>query len=374
MPTFRTSPTAGLAASIRTLIGGAGGLNPLLAMQADHMAAQTAHSMSLAEKARQEAEGMRLAESRRADPSLREEYAAHAAGIDLPQASRLAGAIRGAIEQPGPADVADAALVGADAQPFQMAKPNLQPGQERVFRSALASTIGNLIATGKTNAEQMAHATDRTNETALVSDAANAPDVQTGNRIIAAVTGKLREPFKTNPQGTVLNEETGALDETGRLADEVRKKITAEAGLETARTATEGSKQGELRTRSTRNTSQAGLADARARNVGVTTVKPPSAAQLEKWVNETAAREWKVYDDKQRRGMNYQQHVEKIRERFMRTSPGGVAPKDEIADAHDAIRRGKDPAKVAKRFKERMGFDLPTPSAAASGANDDSED
>lgn len=364
MPTFRTSATPGLATSIRNLIAGAGSaISPIQAMQVDHLAAQTAHSLGLAEKARQEAENMRLVQSRQADPNLRTEYAAHAAGIDMPAASRLVGAIRGAIEQPGPADVADAAMVGADAQPFPMARPNLQPGQERVFRSALASTIGNLIATGKTNAEQLAHATDRTNATALVSDAANAPDVPTGNRIIAAVSGRLREPFKTNAQGTVLNEETGALDESGRLADEVRKKLTAEAGKETAQATTEGARQTELRARAGRNTAQAGLAGARAEAVrrgetgkGGQRVTPE---QVERWVSEVARKEWDTIPASSRRGMNYDQHLAKVRERFKPTAANAGGAAAEVTDAQEAIRKGADAKKVRERFRQRMGFDLP---------------
>jgi hypothetical protein len=138
------------------------------------------------------------------------------------------------MEQPGPSDVDDAAAVGAEAQPYPMARPNLQPGQERLFRSALASTIGNLIGTGKTNAEQLAHASDRTNETALTARAAEEPDVPTANRIVAAVAGKVREPYKVGPQGQLLNEETGVLDENTALAGAVKKLRDAQAAAATA--------------------------------------------------------------------------------------------------------------------------------------------
>lgn len=239
MPTFRTAPSGNLATSIRNMIASGGSkLGPVQEMAVDEAAARTAHNMTLAEKARAEVEAMQAAQAQRADPALRTEYAAHAAGIDMPDATRLSGAIRGQMEQPAPGDIDDAAAVGADAKPYPMARPNLQPGQERLFRSALASTIGNLIATGKTNAEQLAHASDRTNETALTARAAEEPDVPTANRIVAALAGKIREPFKTNPHGTVLNEETGAVDEGSQLATAVRKHVdaqTVQAGAAAAR-------------------------------------------------------------------------------------------------------------------------------------------
>jgi hypothetical protein len=43
-----------------------------------------------------------------------------------------------------------------------------------------------------------------------------------------AMAGKVREPFKTNAQGTVLNEETGALNEGTQLAGAVRNHLGAQ--------------------------------------------------------------------------------------------------------------------------------------------------
>lgn len=204
-------------------------LGPMAEMQADAAAAQTAQHFGLAEKARAEVEAMQRAEADRTSPAVATQYAGHAAGMTMPDASRLSQHIQGVLEQPGPGDIDDAMVVGKEAQPYPTAAPNVPDAQKRLFQSALAATFANRMATGKTNAEQMAHAGERVNETALINQAANEPDVPTANRIVAAVGRKVREPFKTNAQGTVLNEETGALNEGGQLAKVVRTNLGAQA-------------------------------------------------------------------------------------------------------------------------------------------------
>lgn len=358
MPTFRTAPSSSLTASVRRLVASGGAnIGPLQEVQADLAAAQTARNMSLAEKARAEVEAMRRAEADRTNPELAAEYAGNAAGLDAPTSTRLANHLRGVLEQPSAADIEDAGAVGAEAKPFVTGAPNVEPGARRLFQSAIASTIANRLATGKTNAAQLAQSGDRINETALTQQAAEAPDVPTGNRIIAAVAGKLREPFKTGRQGQVLNEETGDVNEATDLA-------SAAAALSGARTRTEGSRQAELGSRSTRNSAQATLASERAGAVrrgetgrGGQRVTPE---QVERWVSETARKEWDTIPAKDRKGMSYAQHLDKVRERF-KSAPGRGDAKLEVADAHAAIANGADRAKVAKRFKERMGFDMPNP-------------
>ncbi len=366
MPLFRTTPSSSLAASIRRLMASGGSqLSPLQEMEADFAAAKTAHQRSLVDKVRAEVEAMNSAKAAREDPALAAEYAGNVAGLDVPTSTRLSNHLRGVLEQPSGADYED----NPDVQPYPTGAPNVGAPEKRLFQSALASTLANRMATGKTNASQLAQAGDRINETALTNEAARTTDTPAANRIIAAVAGKVREPFSTNAQGTVLNQETGDLSEGGRLAGEVRR-------LTGARAATEGAKQGELGTRSSRNTAQAGLADVRARNVGV--IVPPkgqTAAQVEKWVSEVARKEWAGFDPKDRKGMNYQQHLDKVRERFKSTNAANDAA-GVVKEAHEAIGRGADPAKVAKRFKEKMGFDMPQPAAPAKagGEEDDGED
>jgi hypothetical protein len=92
MPTFRTAPSSSLTTSIRNMIASGGSkLGPVQEMAVDEAAARTAHNVGLAEKARAEVEAMTAAQAQRNDPALRTEYAAHAAGIDLPAATRLSG-------------------------------------------------------------------------------------------------------------------------------------------------------------------------------------------------------------------------------------------------------------------------------------------
>lgn len=366
MPSFRTRPSQNLASSIRRLIASSGGVSPLNELQADALAAQTAHRTSLVEKVRAEVEAAKAAEARRNDPAVRTEYASHAAGINVDDGNRLMAHIRGTLEQPSVADVDDADRVGAEAQPFRTAAPEVGAGKDRLFRSALASAIANNLATGKTNAAQMAQAGDRVNETALTQQAALEPDLPTANRIVAAVAGKVREPFKVGPQGQVLNEETGNVNEGTRIA-------RAAAALTGARTTTEGARQTELGTRSGLNTARQGTEGARARLASSRAAAVDrgdtgragqriTPQQVERWVSEVARKEWDTIPANQRKGMNYDQHLVKVRERFKPpgTNPGAQA---EVTEAHEAIAKGADPVKVAKRFKERMGFDMPEPAA-----------
>jgi hypothetical protein len=222
-------------------------------MQADMGAAQTAKNLSLADKARAEVEQMQRAEADRANPALATEYAGNVAGMNAPDATRLSNHLRGVLEQPAPADIEDAAMHGNEAQPFVTGPPNVGEGQRRGFQSAIASLIANRLATGKTNAEQLARAGGDINKVALQNEATDATTVPDQNRLVAAMAGKIREPFKTNAQGTVLNEELGTLDEGSRLAGVVRGHIGAQ-------TATEGARVGELTARTGLHNAQAAAA------------------------------------------------------------------------------------------------------------------
>lgn len=375
MPTFRTTPSGNLTEAVRRLVASGGGkLTPMQELQADQLAAETAQKTLLAEKARAEVEAMNAAEARRNDPALRTEYAAHSAGIDMPDATRLYKAISGAVERP----IVENDDEGNRMPDVTFARPeNLPAGSERVFRSALASAIANNIATGKTNAAQLAQAGERINKTALTNEAANTTDIPTANRIVAAVAGRLREPFKLGTQGQVINEEVGTVNEGTALARAAadlsgartategarQTELGTRSGLNVQRQGTEGVRQTELGTRSTRNTAAATLASERAAAIargetgrGGARVTPQ---QVERWVSEVARKEWDTIPASQRKGMNYEQHLAKVRERFKTT--GTSNPKQEIEEAHAAIAKGADPVKVAKRFKERLGFDMPQP-------------
>lgn len=236
MPTFRSQPSSDLASSIRRAVASRSlaGNEDALNMQADQAAAVTAQHLGLAEKARAEAESLRNAEAARSDPKVAQEYASRSSGLTDAEGSRLMGSIRGAMEQPSSNDDLDASMAGREAQPFVMEPPNIKPGQRRGFESALASTIANRIATGHTNAEQLAKSGQDINKTAVENAATDAQSVPEANNLIAAITGKVREPFKTNAQGTVLNEETGDLNENAKLAGAVRTNLGAQAAQRTA--------------------------------------------------------------------------------------------------------------------------------------------
>lgn len=357
MPTFRTTPSQNLSASIRRLVGSKGGRsNPLEEIQVDNLAAQTARNSSLAEKARAEVDAMRAAETARADPAVSAEYASHVAGLDVPTGKRLSDHIRGVMEQPSVADQDDAAIIGAEAKPYVTGAPNVDAPSKRLFQSALASTIANRIATGKTNAPQLAQAGDRVNETALTNEAANTASAPDANRIIAAVSGKLREPFRTGAQGQVVDRETGDVyDNTVSSSVVARNNEVGALARERAAAVKRG---------------EANKGGARA-----------SPQQVERWVSETARKEWDAIPAKERRGMNYEQHLDKVRERF-KTSPATGKDKasieDDAGDALKAINGGAPSKAVRKRFKERWGVELidsvPDASDAGLGAGENALD
>lgn len=232
MPTFRSQPSADLANSIRRAVASRNlaGNEDMINMQGDMAAAQTAQHLGLAEKARAEAEVLRNAEAARGDPKIATEYASRSSGLTDAEGGRLMGHLRGAVEQPSSNDDLDAAMAGNTAQPFPMGPPNVNPGQRRGFESALASTIANRLATGHTNAEQLAKSGQDINKTAVENAATDTTNVPDANRLIAAITGKVREPFKMTAQGALLNEESGALNEDTATGRAHRAHLASEGG------------------------------------------------------------------------------------------------------------------------------------------------
>jgi hypothetical protein len=344
MPTFRSRPSGNLRSAITSLVQGA---SPLDEIRVDAAAAQTARNLSLAEKARIEAENLRLVQRQQEDPEAVGTFAAHSAGINMPVATRLGKYIAGAVEQP----VVSNDDEGNPLSPSPYVRPTeVTPGQERLYRSALAAVQGMRLGSGKTNAAQLANAAGQGNESAMIAEASDAPDAVTGNRLVAAAYGRIREPFATNAQGTVLNQETGELDEGGRLAGRIRQLRSSQGTLADERAATEPVRRSTL-------SAQGRLADARRNNVGAPRAPVgQTPAQIEKWVNEVAAREWKELPGAQRRGMNYEQHVANVRTRF---TAQAANPSAEIEQAIDAVMKGAPLDAVRKRFRERMKFDLP---------------
>jgi len=191
MPTFRTKPSSSLTEAVRRMVAsGRTGLSPLDEMKADQAAADTAHKMSLVEKVRAEVEQEKAAQQQRANPAMRTEFAAHSAGINLPEATQLARHIRGEVDPnpQGQSDLAD--NVYGDVP---VSKPaNLPAGGERLFRNALAAAQANLLGTGKTNAAQLTEASGNVQTQELVQRVQDA--VASGNFNLASAMSQGAKP------------------------------------------------------------------------------------------------------------------------------------------------------------------------------------
>lgn len=241
MPLFRTARPNSLGASIQNLIGQGGGQGALSDLYAESMAAKVAHDWSAAEKLRAEAEAGRASLAARTNPAIAEQFATQAAGLDIPSGRRLGAHLRGDMEQPSGADIEDAGAAGVEARPYVTGAPVLEPGQRERFQNAIGATIANVLATGKTNAEQLAHAPRRIAEASAIAKAAAAADrgdvTKTNLYSAGVVQGKELTPFKTDARGIVTDEYTGALNEGGQYAAIARK---AEQALERQRGAAAG--------------------------------------------------------------------------------------------------------------------------------------
>lgn len=199
-----------LVSSARRLFEG-GRTSPLDEMRADAMAADVAHKTLLAQQLRQKMESQAAADQHRSDPVAQTQYAADVAGMDTATGTHAYKALRGVRERP---------LIEVDDEGNTMpdvtfAMPTLSPGQLERFQRGLATLQATRLATAPTNAEQMAQAGGHLQKQDLIEQAAREADPTKANPVLAAISGKLREPFKVGPQGQVLNEETGALDERG---------------------------------------------------------------------------------------------------------------------------------------------------------------
>lgn len=186
MPTFRTTPSSSLTGSIKRLLASGGSaLTPLQEMQADEMAAKTAQSQSLAEKARLEAEALRAQQARLNDPALRMEYAARASGVSLPDAERLDKNFRGVRERPSQLGGVDFDDEGNAMPDVTYAKPEgLGPVAERAFHAAMGAGVANLLGAKGSNAAEITQATENLHQNAVmqaVQAAIGRGDMQTAS-------------------------------------------------------------------------------------------------------------------------------------------------------------------------------------------------
>jgi len=207
MPTFKSAKPQGIAQSIATLFGGSSAPDASTIMQVALARSKMDHEGSIAEKARAEAESIRSGDADRRDPSLQNEYAANAAGITLPMAKQYRGYQKGDL-------VAPDTPLDAEGKPNPIAnypRPNITPQQEQLFTSAIMSTIGNRLGTGKTNAEQLAKAGSTNLLDQARMAAAQLPGAAEQNQAMAPWRPTAREPFQQNAAGTsILNQEIGS--------------------------------------------------------------------------------------------------------------------------------------------------------------------
>jgi hypothetical protein len=199
------------------------------------------------------------------------EFAGHSAGINVPDATRLYQHVRGVME-PNPQGAED--LSGNLYGDVAVAAPaTVNQEQQRRFRSALATAAANAMATGQTNASQMMSGVKTGQETALSGEASATTDVPTANRLLAAASGKLREPFSggVSPQGYTVNQESGEIFSQPELAAAARKALEAQAQQRTA---------------------AAGASNARAAGTGRARTVTPE--QVTRWVNLDSNSEYKI--------------------------------------------------------------------------------
>lgn len=219
-----------LAQAAQRLFGG-GKMSPLDEMRTDKMAADVAHTTLLARKVQAELDREQAADRMRADPAAQTQYAADVAGMDATTGTQTYKALRGVRERP----LIEVDDEGNPMPDVSFAIPaGLKPGQRERFQQAMAALQGSRLATGSTNAEQLAQAGSHLLRQDLMSQAANAPDVETGNRLAAAAMGHLRAPFRTDAHGITTNTETGARDESGPFARSSLALSEARTGAERA--------------------------------------------------------------------------------------------------------------------------------------------
>ena len=244
MPLFKSQRPRGIGQSVRAMLSSSPRLSGVEQAQAEHLGAQTGHQQALSEQIRLKLEQEREAAQARSDPNLRTEYAGTVAGLDSPTARRFEKFRTGAVEP----QIAPMDEEGNPMPPAVYARPeNVTPEQERSYRSALASTMANMLATGETNAEQLAHAGGRLSSQKMLDDASRSGiPVPEQNTLIAAATGKIREPFEVTAGGALLNKETRELDETPLAAVAARQAVEALTGQRGAAAALSTTRAGDI--------------------------------------------------------------------------------------------------------------------------------
>lgn len=279
MPTFRSTKPASIMQSIATLFHSSPELSGPDIMNAALARAKIGQQEALAEQARAKVEQMRAADTARRDPGLQRDYAAFSSGTTVPEAQRLLQVHAGEMA-PGqlPAiDTQGQAAPEAARVPIQP-PASVSPQQSQIFNAAMASLIGNQLATGKTNAEQLAKAGTEIQGQGIAGAVQDAIARGDPNAASAMNQGaKPGQPIKLvdniRNTGATLNPATGAVATDNPLAQAGISDIVAQKVLRDAQAVTEGSKQGELGTRSGYNVAHQGQARAAAAHSGALTQK-----------------------------------------------------------------------------------------------------
>lgn len=233
MPSFHTRPkSSGIAASVRALLSSSPNLSEADILRGHAAAASAEHNTALAEKVRLEIENEKRAEALRNDPNLQNEYGATTSGITVPQGAQLSEYIRG-VTSPPVTPVDDQGNANPQNPPV---RPDVTPEAERGYRSAIGALIAQRLATGKTNAEQITHGQGNLLAQAVRGAMAGADNITDENQLGHSIGVPAREPFSRgpNPQGVMVNQETGDLTTDTELHDAAVKAAEALATKRTA--------------------------------------------------------------------------------------------------------------------------------------------
>lgn len=234
MPSFytRAPHKAGIAGSVRALLSSSPNLSEADILKGHAAAASAEHNTALAEKIRLEIAREQQADRARSDPSLQNEYGATTSGITVPQGAQLSDYIRG-VTSPPATPVDDQGYANPQNPPV---RPDVTPEAERGYRSAIGALIANRLATGKTNAEQLTHGQGNLLTQAVRGAMSGADNITDENQLGHSIGVPAREPFTRgpNPQGVMVNQETGDLTTDTELHDAAVKAAEALAAKRAA--------------------------------------------------------------------------------------------------------------------------------------------
>jgi hypothetical protein len=248
MPLLSARRPRSISDSIASMLRSSSDLSVEDTSKIEERAANAGYRSALAQKALAEVEREREADALRRDPEAQARYGANVAGITEPQGSQLSKALRGMVaENPVANDDEGNALPVSQYQ----VPSDVSPEQRRAFQTAIASTLANLLATGKTNADQMTQAGGNLQVQGVRDRIAATPDVPTQNQLKAAITPGYREPYSggMSAAGRTVNQETGEIINDPTLAPAADQAMQSLAGQREAAAATQEARAREAEAR-----------------------------------------------------------------------------------------------------------------------------